>query len=47
MGCQLVQGYYFTRPLTATDFDTWWRKSKANPGLLVSPGNGAQDAIVV
>ena len=47
MGCQMVQGYYFTRPLTATDFDTWWRKSRLNPALLVSPGNGAQDAIVV
>ena len=47
MGCQMVQGYYFTRPLTATDFDTWWRQSKLNPGLLVSPGSGAHDAIVV
>ncbi len=47
MGCQMVQGYYFTRPLTATDFDTWWRRSKLDPGLLVSPGSGAQDAIVV
>ncbi len=47
MGCQLVQGYYFTRPLTATGFDTWWRQSKLNPGLLVSPGSGAHDAIVV
>ena len=25
----------FTRPLTATDFDTWWRQTRANPGLLV------------
>ena len=47
MGCQMVQGYYFTRPLTATDFDNWWRQSKVNPGLLVSPGSGAHDAIVV
>ena len=47
MGCQMVQGYYFTRPLTATDFDTWWRQSKLNPGLLVAPGSGAHDAIVV
>jgi predicted signal transduction protein with EAL and GGDEF domain len=47
MGCQTVQGYYFTRPLTATDFETWWRRSKDNPGQLVSPGSGAQDAIVV
>jgi len=47
MGCQMVQGYYFTRPLTATDFDTWWRQSKLNPGLLVAPSSGAQDAIVV
>ncbi len=49
MGCQLVQGYYFTRPLTAADFDTWWRASKANPGALVAAAGlgGAQDAIVV
>ncbi|MGE0800028.1 MAG: putative bifunctional diguanylate cyclase/phosphodiesterase [Lautropia sp.] len=38
MGVQLVQGYYFTRPLTATDFDAWWRASNANPGMLVAPG---------
>jgi EAL domain-containing protein (putative c-di-GMP-specific phosphodiesterase class I) len=47
MGCQLVQGYFFTRPLTATDFDTWWRQTRANPGLLVAPGTGSHDAIVV
>ncbi len=47
MGCQLVQGYFFTRPLTATDFDTWWRQTRANPGLLVATGTGSQDAIVV
>jgi diguanylate cyclase (GGDEF)-like protein len=47
MGCQMVQGYFFTRPLTATDFDTWWRQTRANPGLLVAPGTGSQDAIVV
>jgi predicted signal transduction protein with EAL and GGDEF domain len=47
MGCLLVQGYYFTRPLPATDFEAWWRQSKQNPGLLVAPGSGAQDAIVV
>jgi len=47
MGCQLVQGYFFTRPLTATDFDTWWRQTRANPGLLVATGTGSHDAIVV
>ena len=47
MGCQLVQGYYFTRPLTATDFETWWRKTGVNPASLVATGSGAQDAIVV
>ena len=47
MGCQMVQGYYFTRPLTATDFETWWRRSKLNPRLLVAPSSGIQDSIVV
>ena len=49
LGCHLVQGYYFTRPLTANDFEAWWRASNANPTRLVAPGDagGLGDAIMV
>ena len=32
LGCEQVQGYYFSRPLAADDFADWWQK-RQRPGL--------------
>lgn len=24
LGCQIAQGYFFAKPLTVADFDSWW-----------------------
>lgn len=34
-GCQRVQGYYFSKPISAPDFIRWWRERKNDPVRLL------------
>ena len=29
LGCEVVQGYYFSRPLAAEDFSRWWKQRQS------------------
>lgn len=46
MGCQLVQGFLYARPLTAADFESWWDLAKSRP-VALQPIAGSGDQILV
>jgi EAL domain-containing protein (putative c-di-GMP-specific phosphodiesterase class I) len=38
LGCDLIQGYYYGRPMDATQFETWLRERRvAQPGAAARP----------
>lgn len=37
LGCSLMQGYLFSRPLPAAEFDTWMRQSDGRLSMLRAP----------
>ena len=45
--CDVAQGYFLSRPLTAEDFDTWRKSWAGLPGLPVVPEQRSADASTV
>jgi EAL domain-containing protein (putative c-di-GMP-specific phosphodiesterase class I) len=34
MGCELGQGYYFSRPVPQPEFEEWLKKQRFHPGEI-------------
>ncbi|MGE0310986.1 MAG: putative bifunctional diguanylate cyclase/phosphodiesterase [Lautropia sp.] len=45
-GCQLVQGYYYSKPLAAADFAAWWGRSRALAHAARLPGASLEPILV-